>query len=142
MKKLNVVSKRVALVASFLVCGLLANAQNQTWQTSKDVQKVANKDMFADEDLKKSHVNAESLGTPTWVFSKGVSSVSNKNVASSEIGQGNIASTGYPTWTISKGVARMNNSDVIRKANDEQVAPSDPASLTVSDKKVKNKKRK
>jgi hypothetical protein len=89
-----------------LVAGsLLANAQTQSdepsWAVSKDVQKVSNKALFNDQELRDSHIRAVVI-SPTW-NTKGVHSVGQ----SSDIGKGNVASTGIPDIAIGKGVQKI-----------------------------------
>jgi hypothetical protein len=142
MKKVMILSpKRVALVASFLVCGFFASAQSPAWNTSKDVQRVANKEMFADEQLRNSHIDAVSVGYPYWALAKGVMAVSANQDMSLQLAKGNIASSGYPMWTVSKGVAAVSNSSAVRKSDNNNTPKKDPSSLTVS-KGVNNIKKK
>lgn len=96
------------LTSGFLAMGLLfttfmaAQAQsNETtpaWTTSKDVQKVANKRLFNDENLRKSHIQISSA-SPTLNVSKDVHRKEGDEVQA----KGNVVSA-YPNWIISKGV--------------------------------------
>jgi len=90
----------------FLSAFTFAQAQSgnpiPAWTTSKDVQKVANKQLFNDENLRQSHIQASSI-SPTWNISKGI----HRKKGDDGIAQGNIVSKGYPTWVISKGVQRI-----------------------------------
>jgi len=90
----------------FLTASTFAQAQSRNsspaWTTSKDVQKVANKQLFNDENLKKSHIQAPSV-SPTWNISKGV----HRRAGDDALAKGNVASKEYPTWLISKGVQQI-----------------------------------
>ena len=96
-----------ALMGLFLLGVFFANAQTReshpAWVVSKDVQKVANKKMYEDENLRKSHMRAPSIGTSSWIISKGV----NRYDKGSTQLQGNVTMKGYPSWIISKGVQRI-----------------------------------
>lgn len=80
-----------------------ASAQNDITQRviSKDVQKIANKEMLSNERL----LTVASLGYPAWIISKNVQAAGNKQ----PVVAGNMISAGYPFWTISKGVYRKVN---------------------------------
>jgi hypothetical protein len=92
-------------MSSFLTAFTFAQAQtggpNPAWTTSKDVQKVANKQLFNDENLRKSHIRVSSV-SPTWNISKGI----HRRKGDDKTAKGNVASE-YPTWIISKGVQRI-----------------------------------
>ena len=90
-----------------------AMAQSSSWTVSKDVQKVANKKMFSDEEIAKSHIHAISLNQ-NWVVSKGVNNVGRTETASA----GNIRSAGNNDWTISKGVHRVKSSKSVEENKD------------------------
>ena len=97
----------IKTLAAFSLMGfaIMANGQSveqPAWSVSKDVQKVANKQLFEDESLKASHINAVVM-SPTWNVSKGVHQIGK----SSDVGKGNVVSTGVPDWVISKGVQRI-----------------------------------
>lgn len=104
MKKVS----KILLTSGFLAMGLLltsvmvAQAQTQettpAWTTSKDVQKVANKQLFTDENLKRFHIQSSSE-SPTRVVSKEVHRREGDEVQA----KGNVVSS-YPNWIISKGV--------------------------------------
>jgi hypothetical protein len=100
--------KVAGLVLLFSICAFFVQAQTgkPAWQTSKDVQKIANKSLFSDENLKASHVNATSVGHPAVVSSKGITRISNPGSVQTET-KGNVVSKGYPMWTVSKGVQRV-----------------------------------
>jgi hypothetical protein len=85
----------------------------QTWTVSKDVQKVANKKMFSDEEIAKSHIHAISLDQ-NWLVSKGVNNVGQTETAA----QGNIRSTGNNDWAITKGVHRVKSSKSVEEKKD------------------------
>ena len=105
MEKLHF--KTLGLVIGLVLLAFFAEAQTGTpaWTTSKDVQKVANKSLFADQDLKASHINAVSAGYPAVTVSKGIVKVTNPGLVQTEQ-KGNVVSKGYPMWTVSKGVNR------------------------------------
>ena len=104
--RINEVSKKAGLLGLFLASVLFVNAQSNTenpaWTVSKDVQRVANKKMFEDKELRATHIQVKPI-SPTWMISKGVHRTSQNEVATS----GNIKSKGTPAWTISKGVQRI-----------------------------------
>jgi hypothetical protein len=89
------------LLSAFTFAHAQSSKSTPAWSTSKDVQKVANKQLFNDENLKKSHIRASSV-SPTWNISKGV-----HRRKSDELAKGNVASKEYPTWLISKGVQQI-----------------------------------
>ena len=92
-------------VFSLVFFAVMANGQSTdqpAWSVSKDVQKIANKQLFEDESLKASHINAVVVSS-TWNISKGVHQIGQ----SSEVGNSNIVSTGVPDWVVSKGVQRV-----------------------------------
>lgn len=101
--------KQLGLVMVFGCMAVFAQAQTGTpvWTTSKDVQKVANKSLFSDQNLKASHVNATTVGFPAVAVSKGIVKVNNTNLIQTEQ-KGNVVSKGYPMWTVSKGVHKYN----------------------------------
>jgi len=95
--------KIIGLIGLFLMGAFFANAQasNPNWIVSKDVQRVANKAAFSNEERDRSHFRAASVDFPSIVISKGV--FRKESVAS----RGNIESKGTPAWVISKGVHRI-----------------------------------
>ena len=99
--------KRITLMGLFLLGVFFANAQTReshpAWVVSKDVQKVANKKMYDDENMRKSHMMAPSIGAPSWIISKGV----HRSGKESTQLRGNVTMKGYPSWIISKGVQRI-----------------------------------
>lgn len=105
-KSTSAAVRRIAVLGLFLTGAFFANAQsnieNRAWIVSKDVQRVANKSMFQDENLRSSHIYALQV-SPTWVISKGVHRTASDQVPD----KGNIKSKGIPVWTISKGVQRI-----------------------------------
>ena len=106
------------LIAGLILIGFGLFATQQTmaqtpWSVSKDVQKVANKKMFSDEELAKSHIHAISLNQ-NWVVSKGVNNVGRTETAVA----GNIRSTNNNDWTISKGVHRVKSSKPVEENKD------------------------
>ncbi|HTE30854.1 MAG TPA: hypothetical protein VK666_10810 [Chryseolinea sp.] len=118
-------SKKVMTGIILLGISSFASAQSVNdfaWQTSKDVQKVANKKLFEDETLRASHIRAVTLNR-NWMVSKGVNNIGESN----GVGLGNAASNGIPEWTISKGVQRMQykkrNAGPVPYKREDQVAP-------------------
>jgi len=103
--KIRIFKAGVLTIGLFLSGITLTHAQsgspNPAWSTSKDVQRVANPQLFKDEDLKKSHIRVTSV-SPTWNISKGIHRKKGDARA-----KGNVASKEYPTWIISKGVQRI-----------------------------------
>jgi hypothetical protein len=102
----GIISKSAALLGMLLMSIAFVHAQARqdvpAWTTSKDVQKIANKRMFNDDNLRKSHITANTV-KPTWMITKAVHRV-NKDEA---VARNNVKSSGIPTWTISKGVQRI-----------------------------------
>jgi hypothetical protein len=103
MKTQSKILKSGLLVAGFLLAAftttLAQSSENITaWTTSKDVQKVANKKLFNDDNLQKSHIQVSSV-SPTLNVSKDVHRKQEDEVA----GRDNMVSK-YPNWIISKGV--------------------------------------
>jgi len=92
--------RETILVFLFMVCAVVVKAQSGNdvvaWSTSKDVQKVANKALFQDENLKKSHIKVVSVGTPSMAVSKGIYKTNKK---------ANMVSKGIPSVAVSKQVA-------------------------------------
>lgn len=107
MKKLTY--KSIAFAVLFVMGSMLVHAQqsNAVWTTSKDVQKIANRNLFRDQDLKNSHINAVSMDYPEVALSKGVTKINYKEKSQKQ--RGNVVSKGYPMWTVSKGVQVHNN---------------------------------
>lgn len=98
---------KISLLGLFVVSAFIVNAQTNNvhpW-ISKDVQKVANKKMLANEHYQASHIIAKTVGYPAIALSKGVHRVSTGPAISTS--ENNIVSKGYPYWTISKGVQRI-----------------------------------
>ena len=99
--------ERIGFMGLFVLGVFFANAQASNshpgWVVSKDVQKVANKKMYDDEKLRKSHFRAPSVGLPSWIISKGV----HRGGSESSQPKGNVSMIGYPSWIISKGVQRI-----------------------------------
>lgn len=95
-------SVKISLIAMLVVGSFVVNAQTSSWPVSKDVQRYANKSMLADENLRKSHIEAKSVDFPSIVVSKRV-------IRKDNVSTGNVRSTGYPMWTVSKGVNRYSN---------------------------------
>jgi len=95
--------RKISVLAFLMTSMFFANGQSKdpapAWLVSKDVQRIANKSLFEDQELKRSHIQATSTSL-TWVVSKGIQR------KPSEIAKGNIKSGGVPAWTISKGVGR------------------------------------
>lgn len=97
----------------FLTAFTFAQAQSGTaWTTSKGVQKVSNKQLFNDEDLQKSHIQATSVSS-TWNVSKGVQTIGDNN----NVAEVNVVSNNDASWAISKGVHQMNSNTVVAKTN-------------------------
>jgi hypothetical protein len=117
-------SARFALICLLLTAGA-ANAQS--WSTSKDVNRVANPQLFTDEKLEASHLTASSVSNPASVNQKGVTRYSMKVSESSN--RGNVVSKGTPAWVNSKGVSRFSNSSQAKKRSkvdvEQQVIPMD-----------------
>ena len=94
-----------ALLILFMISGITwTHAQTPIWSTSKDVQKIANKKMFTDINLRDSHIQAQSVPYPAVTISKGVQGLGRDLALQSK---GNVISKGYPDWIISKGVQRI-----------------------------------
>ena len=101
---INGVSKKISLLALFMTTLFFANGQSKespAWLVSKDVQRYANKSLFEDQNLRRSHIQAKSTAA-NWTISKGVHS--SKSV---QTVKGNVKSEGIPAWTISKGVQQI-----------------------------------
>ena len=97
--------KRITgLIGMLLMGAFFVNAQsgNPNWIVSKDVQRIANKDKFAKEELSGSYFRAKSVDFPSIVISKGVFR------REAIVTKGNIESKGTNDWVISKGVHRYN----------------------------------
>jgi hypothetical protein len=109
--------KKTLIVGLILIgFGLFTSHQlmaQTAWTVSKDVQKVANKELFSDEELMKSHIHAMSLNQ-SWVVSKGVSNVGRTETA---VATGNIRSSNND-WAISKGVHRVKASKPAKENKD------------------------
>lgn len=106
----------ITLMSMFLMGAVFANAQSgsSAWVVSKDVQRIANKKSFEDENSRRSHIQARTVSFPAIVISKGIARPAD------DYTMGNIISKGYPTWTISKGVARKNQESIKAKAQSEE----------------------
>lgn len=102
-------------MSMFLMGAVSANAQSSTAWVSKDVQRVANKKAFENEEIKKSHIQASTVSFPAIVISKGIVRPTDTYA------QGNIISKGYPTWAISKGVARKNQESINARIQSEEL---------------------
>ncbi|MEO5976449.1 MAG: hypothetical protein ABIS36_16450 [Chryseolinea sp.] len=104
---------RILASISIMGCAGFANGQSTdvpAWSTSKDVQKISNKQLFEDENLKASHINAVVLN-PTWNQSKGVQRVGQN----SDVGKSNVtAAPGAQHWTISKGVQQIQHNSKVK----------------------------
>ena len=101
-KRSNITTSGLLVAGLFLTAITFAQAQSSAaWTTSKGVQKVANKQLFQDENLRKSHIRASSV-SPTWNISKGV----HRKKGDDKLAKGNVTSE-YPTWVISKGVQQI-----------------------------------
>lgn len=98
------------LIGSVFMLNTPTSAQSPAWAVSKDVQKVANKKQFEDQDLMKSHIHAAVLGQ-TWMISKGVSNVGTEIA----VAKGNIPSKGTPAWANSKGVHQIKTSKPVKQ---------------------------
>lgn len=94
--------RETVLVFLFTIWAFSSNAQTKkdgaVWSTSKDVQRVANKALFQDENLRKSHIHVISEGTPSMAVSKGIYKTNKKAKA-------NMVSKGIPKMAVSKQVA-------------------------------------
>lgn len=99
------ITRKISFGMVLAAGSLIVNAQTTTdepsWGVSKDVQKVSNKALFNDQELRDSHIRAVVI-SPTW-NTKGVHSVGQ----SGDIGKGNVASTGIPDIAIGKGVQKI-----------------------------------
>jgi hypothetical protein len=106
----------ITLMSMFLMSAVFANAQSSSsaWVVSKDVQRIANKKSFEDENARRSHIQASTVSLPAIVISKGIARPAD------DYTKGNIISKGYPTWAISKGVARKNQESIKAKAQSEE----------------------
>jgi hypothetical protein len=105
MKEYTRIAKKSVLLLSLLIGGVTAaEAQSgkdiPAWIISKKVQRVANKQVFDNSDLRRSHIAANTT-RPTWFISKPVHRSKDTTVR-----KGNVKSTGTPAWTISKPVHR------------------------------------
>jgi membrane-bound lytic murein transglycosylase B len=111
----------LGIMSIFLLSSIVGSAQNgnASPMVSKGVQHVANKKAFADENVKKSHIQANSLEFPAIVISKGIAQ------SSDQASVGNIESKGYPAWTVSKGVARQNIEHNQLKQESQEYRPQD-----------------
>lgn len=78
-----------------------AQSANPNWTISKDVQRVANKDRFAEEELRNSFFEVKTADFPSFVISKGV--FRKETVEAT----GNIESKNTNDWVVSKGVHRI-----------------------------------
>lgn len=98
--------KGIGLVCLLMTAAIFVNAQsgNSSLVVSKDVQRVANKKAFENNE---SNIQARSLAFPAIVISKGIARAPQAQT------QGNVVSKGYPTWAISKGVARQNQQRIL-----------------------------
>ena len=105
--------KGIGVMFMLLMATIAVSAQSGPSSiVSKDVQRVANKKAFENED--KSNIQAQSVPFPAIVVSKGV-------VGSTDaLSEGNITSKGYPTWAISKGVARQNHERILESPSIEE----------------------
>ena len=113
MKTTSRVFTAMLATGLFLTAFTFAQAQSSaSWTTSKGVQKVANKQMFNDEDLQKSHIQATSVSS-IWNISKGVQTIGDNN----NVTEANVISNNDASWVISKGVHQMNNTTVVAKTN-------------------------
>jgi hypothetical protein len=105
-KRISETARKIGVLGLFLTGAFFANAQsnidNPAWIVSKDVQRLANKKMFQDENIRSSHIYAVQV-SPTWMISKGVHRTASDQVSA----KGNVKSKGIPLWTISKGVQRI-----------------------------------
>jgi hypothetical protein len=108
-------NKKLLVGLILIGSGLFLNNQlmaQTAWAGSKDIQKVANKQLFNDEELMKSHIHAMSLNQ-SWVVSKGVT-----NIGRTEpVVAGNIRSKNND-WAISKGVHRVKVSKPAKENKD------------------------
>lgn len=104
---------RILAGVSLMGCAVFANGQSTdtpAWSTSKDVQKISNKQLFEDETLKASHISAVVL-SPTWNQSKGIQNIGK----TSDAGKSNVASAaGAQDWTISKGVQQLQRKSKVK----------------------------
>ena len=98
-----ITSIQLVAVALLMTCGLSASAQ-KAWSTSKAVNEVSNKSLFADEELASTHIEANASAQPAPTSMKGVSRVSTKTKGQQI---GNIRSEGTPAWVNSKGVSNV-----------------------------------
>lgn len=109
MKRSNLFAAlRPAIITLLMIGGMVANAQS-SWSTSKAVNEVANKDVFANEELAKTHITASSSMQPSAVSQKGVSKVMLNAEDESGLNKGNVASKGTPSMVVSKGVHQYSN---------------------------------
>lgn len=100
--KFGIVAGLAAGIMALAVCTVSAQtAPASVWSSTKEVQKVANKQLFEDESIKGSHIHAVVL-SPKWNISKGVAAISR----SSDVGKANVAG-GSSDWQISKDVQKI-----------------------------------
>ena len=101
--------KRISFFASlfFLLMVITTSNAQSSWATSKDVNRVANKDLFANEELAATHLKVSSLGRPDRVSMKGVNEVSVRKTQKAD--RGNVSSVGTPAWVNTKGVSNISN---------------------------------
>jgi hypothetical protein len=128
MKRSALLSIQVALVALFMTTGLSTYAQ-KSWSTSKAVNEVANKDLFNDEELAATHLEANSSAQPAPASMKGVSRVSSNSQGES-VQTGNVSSKGTPAWVNSKGVSNVGKT----KARSSKKAPADTPVIPIENK--------
>lgn len=93
-------------VAAMIFAGVAVTANAQTaeqtvWSSTKEVQKIANKQLFEDDGIRGSHIHAIVV-SPTWNISKGVAAI-NKTA---DTNRANIVG-GSSDWQISKGVQKI-----------------------------------
>ncbi|MGC3947310.1 MAG: hypothetical protein QM762_22810 [Chryseolinea sp.] len=99
--KRSILAGIVATLSLGVGAAYAQTAPESVWSSTKEVQKVSNKQLFEDASIKGSHIHAVVL-SPTWNISKGVASI-NRTEA---VGQANIAG-GSSDWQISKGVQKI-----------------------------------
>ena len=105
MKEYIKTAKKSALFLALLIAGgttVSAQSGNDVpaWIVSKKVQLVANKQVFDNSDLRRSHITANAT-RPSWFVSKPV-----HRREGTAARKDNVKSTGIPAWTISKAVHR------------------------------------
>lgn len=99
MIKITLMTAVVVLMTAG-VAAAQTESTTPSWIVSKPVNKIANKKLFEDHQLRASHALVTSAAHPNRASTKAVHRTGQPKA------EGNIPSKGYPVWTISKGVHR------------------------------------